>query len=644
MVFQSHNFKTECRKKDSKLTSERNWRTSQRRRLLAEYKPISDYGIIGDLKTCALVGTDASIDWLCLPRFDSPSVFAAILDLKKGGSFRIMPTAERFSCCQYYEELTNILVTEFKTRNGTVSITDFMPCFKAAGTIVSSGEIHRRITCLAGTQSLEICLMPRFNYGAAVPTVHRLKGLGYSFVSKDPNARQALALLTQLEFETSEQGMVKRILDVKRNQVVDLVLRYGGVKVHHSAETYTDIKLEETRKFWEKWVSSCRYDGKWKKQVLRSALALRLLVYEPTGAIIAAPTTSLPEEIGGVRNWDYRYSWIRDSSFVLWALHSLNHDKEAQRYLRWITSIFYLTGGNLQIMLGIGGERDLSEFLLTSLNGYKDSSPVRVGNGAWDQFQLDVYGILLDALYFSHRHGGGIEKKIFKNLVIPLLEAVEEDWVKPDCGIWEVRGRVEHFVYSKMWCWVAVDRAVKIAEAIGFNENLEKWKELRDRIRDDILSRGWDESLQSFVRSYGSKELDAANLLMPQVGFISAKDPKMLSTIKRTVRELLSNQKFLYRYTSEDGLPGREGAFLICSFWLVNCLTMAGELDRAEKLMDSLLSHTNHLGLFSEEVDPKSGAFLGNFPQAFTHMGLITAATTLSKIFRKSAASQRDSL
>jgi GH15 family glucan-1,4-alpha-glucosidase len=611
--------------------SKQGWRKLERSRLLTEYKPISDYGVIGDLRTCALVGVDASIDWLCLPRFDSPSVFASILDMKKGGSFRIAPNVNRFSCRQYYVELTNILVTEFRTNHGLVRITDFMPCFKAAGATVSSGEIHRRITCLAGTQSLEIRLAPRFNYGAAVPLVDRVKGLGYSFSSKDPNARQALALLTSLDFEASEEGTVERVLSLKENQVVDLVLRYGGAKPHHSTNTYTDVKLRETEKFWKKWVSGCKYDGRWREKVLRSALALRLLVYEPTGAIIAAPTTSLPEEIGGVRNWDYRYSWIRDSSFVLWALHSLNHKKEAQKYLGWITSIFYLTGGNLQIMLGIGGERDLSESELTDLSGYRGSQPVRVGNGAWDQFQLDVYGILLDALYFSHRHGGGIEKKVFKNLVVPLLEAVEEDWVKPDCGIWEVRGKTEHFVYSKMWCWVAVDRALKIAQAIGFNEKLDKWKKLRDTIRADILDRGWDESLQSFVRSYGSKQLDAANLLMPQVGFINARNPKMLSTMKRTVAELLVDQKFLYRYTSKDGLPGKEGAFLICSFWLVNCLTMAGELGRAKVLMDSLLQHTNHLGLFSEEVDPRSGVFLGNFPQAFTHMGLITAATALNK-------------
>ena len=618
------------------------WKTLVRRKVLHEYKQIADYGLIGDQKTCALVGIDGSIDWFCIPRFDSPSIFAAILDLKKGGCFRVMPKADSFQSYQHYDGLTNILVTEFQTDTGNLTLTDFMPCFKIGGTMVSSGEIHRRLQCISGEMDVEVYLKPRLDYvSSTAQRMKRLKGMGYSFYSTDPKTRQEFALITPLEFKKINGSILSLSFTMKQRDQTDLVLRYGGAKMHHQENPKTDIKLQETRTFWKKWIGKSTYSGKWREEVLRSALLLKLLIYSPTGAIIASPTTSLPERIGGTRNWDYRYSWIRDSSFVLWAFHALGFTEEAKTYLSWIVSIFFLTAGNLQIMLGVGGERDLTERLLPRLKGYMNSQPVRVGNGAWDQFQLDVYGILLDALYFSHKHGGGIEKEVFTYLIRPIVEALEKNWKKADCGIWEVRGEKKHFVYSKMWCWVALDRAIKISRALGMQADAGKWSALRDKIKDEILKKGWNESLGAFVRSYGSKGLDSANLLMPLVRFIDANDPKMLSTVEKTKKELMRKGKFLYRYRSHDGLPGKEGAFLICSFWLVNCLTMAGNIEEAEKILDSLLKFSNHLGLFSEEIDPEKETMLGNFPQAFTHMGFITAATSLGKALAKKDAESK---
>jgi len=601
---------------------------------LFTYKPISDYGIIGDMKSCALVGIDGSIDWFCVPRFDSPSVFGAILDSQKGGRFQICPSADTFETIQSYEPLTNVLATNFSFDSSQVTLTDFMPCFKVGETTVSLGEIHRRVQCTDGTMEIEARFEPRFAYGAITPEKYWEKGSGYSF--SFPASDQDVALLTNMEFQEIAKGTIFSKFEMKAGDKIDFIVRYGGTRFHHAEDTRTDIKLNETREFWKKWAERCNFSGKWKDQVLRSALVLKLLVYSPTGAIIAAPTTSLPEEIGGTRNWDYRFSWIRDSSFVIWAFHSLGFDEEADSYVDWLLSAFCLTIDSLQPMFGIAGERNLVERSLDNLSGYKGSAPVRTGNDAWTQFQLDLYGIFIDALYFSHKHGRGINRKVFDYLICPMISALEDLWTKPDCGIWEVRSQNEHFVYSKMWAWVGVDRAFKIADELGYSEDIEKWSALREKIRTEIYTKGFDESLSSFVRAYGSKELDAANLLMPQVRFISANDPKMISTIDATISKLLTSGKFVYRYLAEDGLPGKEGAFLICTFWLVDCLTKAGRIKEAEQLMDSVVGYSNHLGLYSEEIDPETGDMLGNFPQAFTHMGFITAAVNLSNAMENS--------
>jgi GH15 family glucan-1,4-alpha-glucosidase len=597
---------------------------------LLSYKAISDYGLIGDMKTCALIGIDGSIDWLCIPRFDSPSVFGAILDSDKGGRFLISPVADSFETAQAYEPLTNVLQTCFSVNSSKATLTDFMPCFEVGGTLISTGELHRRIECTEGEMNVEARFEPRPGYGEYIPVIGRVKNIGYVFSSPSyPN--QGLTILTSLEFEALSKGTMISNFEMKEGEKRDFVLRFSAASSHRLIDPQTEIKLQETREYWKRWIDKCKFSGKWRDQVLRSALALKLLVYSPTGAIVAAPTTSLPEEIGGTRNWDYRYSWIRDSSFVIWSFHSLGFSEEATSYLDWLLSAFCLTIGALQPMLGITGDRDLIEKSLEHLSGYKGSYPARIGNDAWKQFQLDLYGILIDALYFSHKHARGIDRKVFDYLIRPMIDALEEMWIKPDCGIWEVRSEKKHFVYSKMWAWVGVDRALKIATERGYTENIDRWSTLREKIRKEIFSKGFDEELQTFVRSYGSKELDAANLLMPQVGFISAADPKMKSTIDATIKNLLAEDKFVYRYLTEDGLPGKEGAFLICSFWLVNCLTLAGRVSEAQKLLDSMAGYANHLGLFSEELDPETGNMLGNFPQAFTHMGFITAAVNLNR-------------
>jgi GH15 family glucan-1,4-alpha-glucosidase len=608
------------------------WKKFSISKAKTDYKLISDYGLIGDQRTCALVGLDSSIDWLCVPRFDSPSIFASILDVKNGGSFRILPENgyDEFEASQYYEGPTSILSTEIRDESGRIKITDFMPCFRVAGTMISTAEIHRRVSCLDGKFKAEVSVEPRMDYAKLIPKVNYVEDLGYSFVSPDPNVRQEVALVTRRKLQTGD-GTVSGVLEMEKGNSVNLIFRGGGVKLHHVEEAYSDEKLRQTQEYFERWSKKTIFSGKWKEMVERSAITLKLLIYSPTGAIVAAPTTSLPEEIGGVRNWDYRYSWVRDSTFVLWAFHSIGHDEAEELYLNWIDSIYYLTAENLQVMLGVTGERDLTEMSLEHLEGYSNSPPVRIGNGAWDQFQLDVYGILVDAMYFSQVHRQEIDRRIYNFVLKLVIKAVEEKWDKPDCGIWEVRGEQQHFVYSKMWCWVALDRAVRIARSIGEEGDANRWAELRDKIREKIMEEGWDEQANSFVRAFGAKDLDAANLLMPQVRFISPRHPKMLATLDQTMEKLMENGKFVYRYRAADGLPGDEGAFLICSFWLVSCLALAGRIDEAEKLMDSLVEYANHLGLFSEEIDPKSGAMLGNFPQAFTHMGFISAAVSLAR-------------
>ncbi|HEX6940843.1 MAG TPA: glycoside hydrolase family 15 protein [Longimicrobiales bacterium] len=592
------------------------------------YKPISDYAIIGDMRTAALVGLDGSIDWCCFPRFDSPSVFAAILDRDAGGRFRIAPTA-RYTSTQRYLPATNILVTEFHTdHGGVVELTDFMPAGERTYELVAPHEIHRRIECKRGEVEIEIHFEPRFGYGASpVYLLPRRNGL----LATD-REREALALAApdSIWWELDEANACARArLRVRPGEALWIVLRYDDDEVHPVAAYESQARLDATAAFWDRWVSRIRYHGPYRAQVERSALVLKLLFYDPTGAVVAAPTTSLPEEIGGVRNWDYRFTWLRDASFTLYALHVLGQYDEENRFMDYLKRVARKSADHLQIMYGIGGERVLTEQELPHLEGYRGSRPVRIGNGAYDQLQLDVYGEILETAYLWHENHPMTEG--LWSLLAGLADWVADNWRRKDSSIWEVRAGLQHYVFSKVMCWVALDRAIKLAERLALPGALDRWRRERDAIHEEVTREGWSEAKQAFVQYYGTDALDAANLQIGIVGFLPRDHPRVKSTIEATLRELTSDdQELVYRYVNPDGLPGGEGVFSICTFWLADALILSGDVERGERIFQRMLRHANHVGLYSEEIDPRTGEFLGNFPQAFTHIALINTAHFLA--------------
>ena len=588
------------------------------------YKPISDYAIIGDMRTAALVGLDGSIDWCCLPRFDSASVFAAILDHDRGGRFRISPTAS-YTSTQRYLPATNILVTTFHTdRGGVVEVTDFMPAGERSYERAAHHEIHRRVTCTRGEVEIEILFEPRFGYGASpVYLIPRRHGI----LATD-REREALALAAPDSIWWEFDGACSTARAVLRVQAGDtfwIVLRYDDDEVYPVAHYQSQARLDETAAFWDRWVSRIRYNGPYRAEVERSALVLKLLFYDPTGAVVAAPTTSLPEEIGGVRNWDYRYTWLRDAAFTLYALHVLGQYDEANRFMDYLKRVTRKSADHLQIMYGIGGERILTEQELPHLEGYRGSRPVRIGNAAYDQLQLDVYGEVLETAYLWHQNHPMTEG--LWSLLASLADWVADNWRRKDSGIWEVRAGLQHYVFSKVMCWVALDRAIKMAEQLGLPANLDRWRRERDAIHEEVMRKGWSETKQAFVQHYDTDALDAANLQIGIVGFLPYDHPRVKSTIEATLRELTSeDQELVYRYVNPDGLPGGEGVFSICTFWLADALILSGDIERGERIFKRMLRHANHVGLYSEEIDPRTGEFLGNFPQAFTHIALINTA------------------
>jgi GH15 family glucan-1,4-alpha-glucosidase len=586
------------------------------------YKPIGGYGIIGNTRTAALVGFDGSIDWCCMPRFDSPSVFAALLDWKKGGRWVIQP-AEAASATQSYLPETNILRTEFKTRGAHVTLTDFMPCSVANDEWTTPPEIHRLVQCPKGEMELRFVFDPVFDYGARVPrTTATRDGLSVK------DAKDEMVLSWSVPFGLGKRG-VDGSFSVSEGEARTFVLSYGEAIPRRVAEYHTERQRAKTEVFWMDWVSQLRYRGRWREMVMRSALTLKLLVYARTGAIIAAPTTSLPEEIGGSKNWDYRYSWIRDSASSLWTFHLLGYRSETEAYLQWLIDNNPALDLDLRLMYDLLGGTNIPETVLGQLEGYRGSRPVRVGNAAAKQHQLDAYGYMLDSLYFTTRHGLSVRDEMYFRFVKPLANYIVEHWKEPGNGIWERRGRREHYVYTKAWCWAGLDRAVKIAKATGHPEDVDGWNAVRKRIRAEVMRRGWSEEKGSFVMRYGSKSLDAANLMLPLIGFVRADDERMVMTIEATMKEL-SAGAFVYRHRAE-GARSEEGAFLLCSFWLVACLAKIGRVDEAMDNLTQLIGRSNHLGLFAEEVDPKTGDALGNFPQAFSHIGLILAAHALDR-------------
>lgn len=605
------------------------------------YQPIENYGIIGNMRTAALVGRNGSIDWLCLPRFDSPSVFGAILDDTKGGRFQIHPTIEdglRYK--QYYWPDTNVLITRFLHPDGIGEIDDFMPVGGAGGT--AADQLVRRVRVVRGKMRFRLICQPAFDYARAAHTVS-LTAHGARF--DGPNI--SLGLASSLPMSQDEGG-IESEFTLGEGQSATFVLRFlaqDGDAGQTVSKGEAEQRFRDTVNYWRRWLAQCNYTGRWRETVHRSALALKLMTYEPTGAIIAAPTTSLPEGIGGVRNWDYRYTWIRDAAFTVYAFLRLGFTEEATGFMGWLSHRWEErtshADGPLQLMYAIDGSADLPEFELPHLEGYRGSRPVRVGNGAYSQLQLDIYGELMDSVYLYNKYAAPVGYDGWRHLQ-RLVDWVCDHWDQPDEGVWEVRGGRRNFVYSKVMCWVAIDRGLRLADKRSLPANRSRWLAVRDQIYTEVMEKGWDPQHRAFTQSYGQSALDASNLLMPLVFFMAPNDPRMLATIDAIRKPMatggLAADGLVYRYDpalAPDGLPGEEGTFNMCSFWLVEALTRAGvtdprRLDEARLLFEKMQGYGNHLGLYAEQTG-LSGEALGNFPQAFTHLGLISAAFNLDR-------------
>ncbi len=600
-------------------------------------RPVADYGLLADCNSAALVTNDGSIDWLCLPRYDSPAIFSRILD-PDAGHWSIRPTGE-FTVERRYLPGTLVIETTFTSEGGVVRLRDAMAFAEGQrGHDLGFGapqEVLRSVEGVSGAVELEMELAPRAEYGLVKPLFRQEDGGGRTFGG--PNR---IAARAAVPVEITDATM-RTTFEVSEGENLGFSMRWAPVEIAQAPEpTSPDqvaARIEDTVEAWRSWEAEHDiYEGPHKELVRLSSRVLKGLTYRPTGAIVAAPTTSLPETVGGERNWDYRFSWIRDSSLTIEALYIGACSDEAEEFVSFMTSSAggRAGEGSLQIMYGIGGEHDLSERELPHLRGWRDSSPVRVGNGAWDQVQLDVYGELLNSLHLYRSQLGELHPEI-QAFVADLADTAARRWHETDAGMWEMRGEPRHHLSSKVLCWTALDRAVKLAPALGDHAKVQEWSRVRDEIRDAVLERGWSEKRQAYAQSFDSDELDAAQLLMPILGFLPATDERMRSTIEAIARDLTEDGLVL-RYRNEeglnaDGLSGEEGTFVICSFWLVSCLAKAGEVERAEKLFDQLTGYANDLGLLAEEIDTANDEQLGNFPQAFSHIGLITAAYEIDK-------------
>ena len=589
------------------------------------YLPIEDHGIIGDLHTAALVGTDATIDWLCLPAFDSPSVFASILDDERGGHFSLRP-AQYTHSQQLYLPDTNVLLTRFITPNGVAEVLDFMP-------IEDERELRhdliRDIRVIRGRMTIEIDCHPAFDYARQEHTIEFIKsGVIFRGAGMTLNLASAVSLK-----EGPSHSAVARF-ELKEGESASFVLRLLG-KGEEPGEalerTECQRLLQGTLSYWRRWISKSTYRGRWREIVNRSALALKLMIYDPTGALVAAPTMALPQTMKRAYNWDYRYTWLRDAAFAMFVLIRIGFRDEAHKFMEWLQERCHGSGGLLQPIYGIDGKTELREEELHHLSGYCGSRPVRVGNGIYARLQLDLYGAVLDAAYLYNKYGALLDYEIWQSLR-SLLGWLSENWHQPDAGMWEVRDTRENFISSKVLSWVALDRGIRLARQRGLPADEEVWIDQRDAIYEEVMSKGWNTKKESFIRYYGSDALDASLLLMPVLEFVGPTDPRWLDTLDRVQKEL-TYDVLVERYEGEsasDAPADDRGAFGVCTFWLVECLTRAGRLDEARLTLEKMFSYANHLRLYAEKIG-YSGEALGNFPHAFTHLALITAVVRLDR-------------
>jgi GH15 family glucan-1,4-alpha-glucosidase len=603
---------------------------------MAEYPSISDHGLIGDLQTAALVDTNGTIDWFCCPRFDAPSVFASLLDAERGGFFRVAPAVDGYVTRQLYLPSTAILMTRFMTEAGVGEVIDFMPV--AEGPPTDRHRLVRLVRVVRGTMRFVAEIQPRFDY-ARKPHKIDLSEDGAVFSSDDlvltlhrlgePVVRGERHAGT---LELVDDG-IRVTTTLSAGDLTGMMLESGGARPRQVSNEELIAMFLDTRSYWRRWLDRSTYTGRWREAVTRSAMTLKLMTYAPTGGIVAAPTCALPEQVGGERNWDYRYTWIRDASFSVYALLGLGYDDEAEAFVAWLMDRIAESAGEasgpLKIMYRVDGSSDLVEETLDHLDGYRGSRPVRIGNGAADQLQLDIYGEAMDSIYLADTHGLPLPH-VGWTQVRDMLDWVCDNWDVPEEGIWETRGGRQKFTYGRLMCWVALDRAVRLARSHGRPASTSRWTEQRDRIYEQIMAKGWHPERKAFVQHYDTDVLDASLLLMPLMGFVAPRDPMWASTLREMDNELVSDS-LVYRYdpsASPDGLRGSEGTFTLCSFWYVDALARSGRLDEARLTFEKMMTYANHLGLYAEEVG-LTGEQLGNFPQAFSHLALINAAVNL---------------
>ncbi len=585
-----------------------------------------DYGIIGNCSSAALISKAGAMEWLCLPIFDSASVFAKLLDEKKGGSFEIL-TSDDYIISQKYLPKTNILATKFSNGTDAFEVIDFMPRYyfhNGRDTIYMPPDIIRYIKYKSGKPRFKVLYDPQLEYAEEETLTEQRKDFIKSFTAS--GTYDSLYLYSSID-----NKLILENEEIELTKDEYFLISYNQKLIKQTVER-SYLKLQRTKVYWLNWTEETHKFSNYKKEIIRSALVLKLLMYEKTGAVLAAATTSLPETLGEIRNWDYRFCWLRDASMVIKIMTKIGHWKSAEHFLSFIIDIISDKNEKIQIMYGINKEKNLKEHILTHLSGYENSAPVRIGNAAYKQKQHDIYGILMDVIYQQFRlfEVSLQNSEELWTITRSIVRTVRKNWRKPDRGIWEIRTEQRHFLFSKLLCWVAIDRAIKVAELIKKQDYADKWKPLREKIKEDIFTKGWSEKARSFTQVYGTDDLDASSLLMESYGLIEADDPRFISTVKATQREL-SRNGLMYRYKNRDdfGLP--TSSFTICTFWLIQALNSIGEHEEARELFDKLLSYSNHLGLFSEDIDFETKRLLGNFPQAYSHLALIETAMLFSK-------------